>query len=165
MPVITIEDARLSYRLEGDEQNPVLILSNALCTDIEMWTLQVPDLLSRFRVLRYDTRGLGSSDAPRGEYTMECLGRDVLALADALQIKKFAFAGLSLGGMIGNGLAQTRPSGLPRSFSPILRLTLRRNPTGTKGAGPCSRAEWLPSWMWRWGAFFQPRCFQKTMYS
>lgn len=109
MSVITIEHTRVSYQLEGDKQNPVLILSNALGTDIGMWTLQVPDLLLRFRVLRYDTRGLGSSDAPRGEYTMECLGRDVLALADALQIKKFAFAGLSLGGMIGQWLGANAP--------------------------------------------------------
>ncbi len=104
MPVITTDNTRLSYQIEGNEQNPVLILSNSLGTDIGMWVLQVPDLLPHFRVLRYDTRGLGSSDAPSGEYTMEQLGRDVLALADALQIKKFAFAGLSLGGMIGQWL-------------------------------------------------------------
>ena len=104
MPVITIDGTRLSYQIEGTDQNPVLILSNALGTDIGMWTLQIPDLLPLFRVLRYDTRGLGASDAPSGDYTMERLGRDVLALADALQLPKFSFLGLSLGGMIGQWL-------------------------------------------------------------
>lgn len=128
MPVITVDNSRLSYQIEGNEQNPALILSNALGTDIGMWTLQTPALLPEFRILRYDTRGLGSSDAPAGEYTMERLGRDVLALADALQIPKFAFLGLSLGGMIGQwlganaadrvtalALANTTPYAPPRS--------------------------------------------------
>ena len=84
MPVITVDHTRLRYQLEGTDQNPVLILSNALGTDIGMWALQMPELLRSFRVLRYDTRGLGSSDAPPGEYSMTQLGRDVLALADAL---------------------------------------------------------------------------------
>ena len=109
MPVITVDNTRLSYQLEGNEQNPVLILSNSLGTDMGMWVLQIPDLLPHFRVLRYDTRGLGSSDAPDGEYAMEQLGQDVLALADALQIPKFAFGGLSLGGMIGQWIGANAP--------------------------------------------------------
>jgi 3-oxoadipate enol-lactonase len=104
MPVITVDKTRLRYQLEGDERKPVIILSNALGTDIGMWTLQVPEFLRYFRVLRHDTRGLGSSDAPAGEYSMEQLGCDVLALADGLRIEGFAFLGLSLGGMIGQWL-------------------------------------------------------------
>jgi 3-oxoadipate enol-lactonase len=109
MPMIAVESTRMRYQFDGREQNPVLILSNSLGTDIEMWTPQIADLLPHFRVLRYDTRGLGASDAPSGEYTMEQLGRDVLALADALQIPKFAFLGLSLGGMIGQWLGANAP--------------------------------------------------------
>jgi len=69
-----------------------------------MWTPQVPDLLPYFQILRYDTRGHGASGTPKGDYSIELLARDVLALADALGIDKFAFCGLSLGGMIGQWL-------------------------------------------------------------
>lgn len=109
MPVITVDNTRLSYQFDGDERNPVLILSNSLGTDIGMWSPQIPDLRPHFRILRYDTRGLGSSDAPPGDYTIERLGRDVLALADALTIPKFAFAGVSLGGMTGQWLGANAP--------------------------------------------------------
>jgi len=52
MPVITVDNTRLRYQLEGTDQNPVVILSNALGTDSGMWTLQMPELLRSFRVLR-----------------------------------------------------------------------------------------------------------------
>lgn len=104
MPFMTIDNARLLYRLEGNDGRPVLILSNSLGTDHTMWDQQVPNLLSHFQVLRYDTRGLGASDATSGDYSIERLGRDVLGLADSLHISRFAFCGLSLGGMIGQWL-------------------------------------------------------------
>jgi 3-oxoadipate enol-lactonase / 4-carboxymuconolactone decarboxylase len=104
MPFATIEKTRLFYRLEGNAGRPVLVLSSSIGCDHGMWAQQMPDLLEHFQVLRYDTRGLGASDAPNAEYSIEQLGRDVLGLADALKIPKFAFCGLSLGGMIGQWL-------------------------------------------------------------
>ena len=83
----------------------VLIFSHSIGTDHAMWAPQVPDLLSHFQVLRYDTRGHGASEVTKGEYTIELLGRDVLGLADSLGIRKFAFCGLSMGGAIGQWLA------------------------------------------------------------
>jgi 3-oxoadipate enol-lactonase/4-carboxymuconolactone decarboxylase len=74
-----------------------------------MWDLQVNDLLPHFQVLRYDTRGHGASDAPAGEYSVEMLGGDVLALVDALGVSQFAFCGLSLGGAIGQWVAAHAP--------------------------------------------------------
>jgi 3-oxoadipate enol-lactonase/4-carboxymuconolactone decarboxylase len=99
VPFLTIDQARLFYRLQGAEDRPALILSNSLGTDHSMWAPQVPGLLAHFRVLRYDTRGHGASDVPPGDYTLDRLGRDVLALAD----------GLSLGGMTAQWLGANAP--------------------------------------------------------
>ena len=74
-----------------------------------MWDLQVADLLPYFRILRYDMRGHGASSVTEGEYSMDQLGRDVLSIADALNIEKFAFCGLSIGGMAGQSLAANAP--------------------------------------------------------
>ncbi len=74
-----------------------------------MWNPQMPGLLGHFQVLRYDTRGHGASDAPEGEYSLERLALDVLAIAGELGIETFAFCGLSLGGMTGQWLAAHRP--------------------------------------------------------
>ena len=104
MPFSTINNRRLFYRLEGREDSPVLVLSHSIGADQGMWAPQVPDLLSHFRVLRYDICGHGASDAPKGDYSIEDLGREVLGLADALKISEFAFCGLSLGGAIGQWL-------------------------------------------------------------
>jgi len=97
------------YRLQGNAGRPVLILSHSISTDNAMWDLQVEDLLPHFQVLRYDTRGHGASDATTGEYSVEMLGKDILALADALKISQFAFCGLSLGGAIGQWVAAQAP--------------------------------------------------------
>lgn len=105
MPFAHIDSTRLFYRFEGREGLPVLVLSHSLGCDHGMWSPQVPDLMEHFRVLTYDTRGHGASDAPAGNYTIDQLGRDVLAVLDTLKIHKFAFCGLSMGGAIGQWLA------------------------------------------------------------
>ena len=112
MPFANVANSRLFYRLEGNEPKPVLVLSHSIGTDHAMWDPQVPELLPYFRVLRYDTRGHGASDAPPGDYCVEQLGRDVLALVDSLGISKFCFCGLSLGGAIGQWLAARAPDRL-----------------------------------------------------
>ena len=112
MPFITANQARIFYRLEGQDGLPVIVLSHSIGTDHAMWTPQVADLTQYFRVLRYDTRGHGASDCPAGEYSVEQLGRDVVALVDALRISKFAFCGLSMGGAVGQWLALHTPERL-----------------------------------------------------
>jgi 3-oxoadipate enol-lactonase/4-carboxymuconolactone decarboxylase len=109
LPFVTTDAARFYYRLEGNSDRPVIIFSHSLGADSGMWDLQVADLLPYFRILRYDTRGHGASSVPEGEYTMDQLGRDVITIADALNIEKFAFCGLSIGGMAGQSLAAAAP--------------------------------------------------------
>ena len=109
LPFATIHNARTFYRLQGNSGRPVLVLSHSISTDHAMWDLQVENLLPYFQILRYDTRGHGASDVTAGEYTIEILGQDALALADALEIPEFAFCGLSLGGAIGQWIAANAP--------------------------------------------------------
>jgi 3-oxoadipate enol-lactonase / 4-carboxymuconolactone decarboxylase len=109
LPFATIHDMRMFYRLQGNAGSPVLILSHSISTDHAMWDVQVADLLPHFQILRYDTRGHGASDATAGEYSIEKLAQDALSLADALEIPRFAFCGLSLGGAIGQWIAAHAP--------------------------------------------------------
>lgn len=112
MPFVTLDNTRSFYRLEGRDGLPVLVLSHSLGCDHGMWSPQMPGLLEHFRILRYDTRGHGASDAPAGDYSINQLGRDVLGLLDALKIQKFAFCGLSMGGAVGQWLALNAPARL-----------------------------------------------------
>lgn len=104
MPVLKLADGDMNYQLDGAADKPVLVLSNSLGTDLGMWDTQIPAFTEHFRVLRYDTRGHGQSVVSEGPYSIEQLGRDVLALLDALDIQKAYFCGLSMGGLIGQWL-------------------------------------------------------------
>lgn len=94
----------IAYRLEGPEDAPVLTFSNSLASNMGMWDAQAAAFSDRRRVLRYDTRGHGRTEAPAGPYDMALLAADILALWDALGIEKSAFCGCSMGGMIGQHL-------------------------------------------------------------
>jgi 3-oxoadipate enol-lactonase/4-carboxymuconolactone decarboxylase len=109
MPLIETGGLRQYYRLDGPDDRPVLIFSHSLGCDHAQWDPQAAALLPWFRILRYDLRGHGATSVPSGDYSIEMLARDVLALADALGIRQFAWCGLSLGGMIGQWLAARAP--------------------------------------------------------
>ena len=98
---IDVQGAKFHCRVEGPAPAPWLVLSNSLGADLTMWDDQMPALAQRFRVLRYDTRGHGASAVTPGPYSIERLGRDVLALLDALEARKAHFCGVSMGGMTG----------------------------------------------------------------
>src|SRR6187402_3456516 len=104
MPFVEIEGLRCHYRLDGRDDRPVLILAHSLGLDVGMWDEQVVELAAHVRVLRYDLRGHGATTAPVGDYTIAQLGRDAVALADALGIATFSFCGVSIGGMVGQWL-------------------------------------------------------------
>lgn len=112
--VTTGDGCRIAWRFDGPEGAPVLLLSNSLGTDMDMWAPQMPEWTQRFRVLRYDQRGHGASDAPVGGYSLDRLGRDVIELLDALEIGIVDFCGLSLGGMTGQWMGIREPARLRR---------------------------------------------------
>jgi 3-oxoadipate enol-lactonase/4-carboxymuconolactone decarboxylase len=123
MPLIENGPARCFYRIHGNDDRPVLFLSHSLGQDHGMWDAQAEWLSGYFRVVRYDTRGHGASGVVAGDCAIADLGQDVLRLADALGIERFAFCGVSLGGMIAQWLAL---EAAPRVTAVVLANTSAR---------------------------------------
>jgi 3-oxoadipate enol-lactonase len=116
MPVIKVDDGcPIHVEVEGRDGAPVLMLSNSLGTTLAMWDEQVAPFTQDFRLIRYDRRGHGQSGVPKGPYTMERLGRDVLAVLDSLGVKgRINWCGLSMGGMVGQWLGANAPERVAR---------------------------------------------------
>lgn len=113
--LVTVDDGvRINVEVDIDNGKPPLVLSNSLGCDLHMWDGQVEPFRQHFRLIRYDSRGLGKSDAPRGPYSIERLARDVLAILDRFGIRQTSYCGLSLGGMIGQWLGINAPDRLTR---------------------------------------------------
>jgi 3-oxoadipate enol-lactonase len=110
MPMINADDGcPINVEVAGRDGAPVLMLSNSLGTTLHMWDDQAPEFSKHFRLVRYDRRGHGKSGVPKGPYSMERFGRDVLCVLDALKIKKINWCGLSMGGMVGQWLGGNAP--------------------------------------------------------
>lgn len=112
--ITTGDGVRIAYRFDGEQDKPVLLLSNSIGTDLHMWDGQVPALTEHFRVLRYDARGHGASDVPSGPYSLDRLGRDVVELLDALDLRRVHVLGLSLGGIVAQWLGIHVPERIDR---------------------------------------------------
>lgn len=98
-----------NYEIHGAEGAPWLTFSHSLACSLRMWDAQVAAFKDRFRILVYDTRGHGESEAPKGPYSLDMLAEDLRQLLDQLRIKRTHYVGLSMGGMIGQVLALTDP--------------------------------------------------------
>jgi 3-oxoadipate enol-lactonase len=98
-----------NYELHGKEDAPWLVLSHSLACSVRMWDPQIAALKGAYRILAYDTRGHGATEAPKGAYTLELLADDLKALLDALGVKRPHYCGLSMGGMIGQTFALRYP--------------------------------------------------------
>ena len=92
-----------------DPTAPTLVFANSLGTTLHMWNEIVDRLPDGLRIIRFDNRGHGESDVPDGPYTMGGLVTDAVAVCDAYAVKDAMFVGLSVGGMIAQGLAVKRP--------------------------------------------------------
>lgn len=99
----------LKHYEQGDPDAPPVLLAPSLGTTLALWDHLADSLDDAFRVIRFDTRGHGASPSPEGPCTVPELAADVLALADELEVERFAFVGISLGGAIGEVLALDHP--------------------------------------------------------
>lgn len=84
---------------DGPDHAPVVVLGNSLGSTVAMWDAVARRLCDRFRVVRYDLRGHGSSPAPPGPYVIDDLGADLVALLDRLDTRRAHLVGTSIGGM------------------------------------------------------------------
>ena len=115
MPHATMSDgAQIHYRVSGRWEGPVVVLAHALGADLRLWDRQAAALGDRFRVVSYDGRGHGQSDAPGGDYALPRLGRDALELLDHLDVEAADFCGISMGGGVGQWLAANAPGRVRR---------------------------------------------------
>lgn len=112
---LTLQDGiSINYRIDGPEGADWIILSNSLATDLRLWDAEVEYLSQSMRVLRYDTRGHGQSDASPAPYTFDLLCGDLVALMDHLSIEKADIMGISLGGMIALAMGINHPERVGR---------------------------------------------------
>ena len=105
---------RLHYQLDGTANAPVLALPSSLGTSTELWTENVACWGGRFRILRFDQRGHGGSEAPPGPYSLGDLGRDFIGLLDELELERVTLCGLSLGGATAMWVAAEAPERIDR---------------------------------------------------
>ena len=108
MLMADLGDVRVHYRVDGDLNGAPIVFSNSLGTDLRLWDKIVPLLPEGLRIIRYDKRGHGLSSCPKGPYSMGALVRDTERLLEWLEVKDALFVGLSIGGMIAQGLAVKR---------------------------------------------------------
>jgi 3-oxoadipate enol-lactonase len=101
MTDIIIAGETFNVLIEGGENKDGLMLSNPMGTNLHLWDPQIPALAEHFRVVRYDSRGHGGSVVNQGPYSVEGLGRDALAIMDALGIERVHWLGLSMGSIVG----------------------------------------------------------------
>jgi 3-oxoadipate enol-lactonase len=156
---VKLAEGELHYQLEGPEGAPVLVLSNSLGTDLHMWDKQMAAFTRHFQVLRMDTRGHGRSLVTEGPYSIEQLGRDVVALLDALDIQRAHFCGLSMGGLIGQWLGinagerlhklvvcnTAAKIGDPSVWNPRIETVLRDGQAAMVALRDASIARWFTS--------------------
>ena len=102
-----INGISMRYEVSGPDNAPAVVLHHPLATDLGVWDELTAALAGDYRVIRFDARGHGASEAPKAPppYGFSTLCRDVTALMDHAGADKAAFIGVSMGGMIGQHLA------------------------------------------------------------
>jgi len=105
---------RFHCRVDGRKDAPWLVFSNSLATNLSLWDGQIAAFENSFHILRYDQRGHGSTGVPSEACTFEQLVDDVVAIFDALGIRRASFVGVSMGAITGLRLAARYPGRVDR---------------------------------------------------
>lgn len=103
MPKVKVRDIEMYYEIYGEGEPLVLIMG--LGMDLQGWIFQVPEFVKHFKVLIFDNRGIGKTDAPAGPYSTKMMADDTVELMRVLNIEKANILGISMGGMIAQELA------------------------------------------------------------
>jgi 3-oxoadipate enol-lactonase len=104
-----INGISMNYEASGNASGPAVVLHHPLATDLTFWDELTPVLAPNYRVVRFDARGHGKSEAPAGRYDFRTLAQDVVSLMDHLDIRQAGYVGLSMGGMVGQALGLHHP--------------------------------------------------------
>lgn len=107
-----VNGIRVNYGVDGTGDRWVTFVTG-IANDLTLWDGQVAPLAGDFRILRYDLRGHGGTQATRPPYTLEVLVRDLVALLDTLKIEHTQLVGLGLGGALGQAAAIEHPERFP----------------------------------------------------
>ena len=110
----TINGIRMNYEVTGTESAPPIVLHHPLATSLSIWDELTAALVPRYRVVRFDARGHGKTEATKGAYSFETLTADTIGLMDHLRIERAHFLGLSMGGMVGQWLGANAPHRVER---------------------------------------------------
>jgi len=105
---VQVNDIRVRCRIDGEAGAPWLTLVTGIANDLSMWDGQLP-ALGGFRILRYDLRGQGGTEATDGPYSIALLVEDLVGLWNELEIGASHLAGLGLGGAIVQAAAIDHP--------------------------------------------------------
>lgn len=151
-----INGIQMNFASDGEQSAPAVILHHPLACDLGFWDATVRALAADYRVVRFDARGHGQSDAPAGPYDFATLADDVIALMDHLGIGVAQFVGLSMGGMVGQMLGLAHPdrfssltiaSAGPRTPEPMRAAWLARI-TAVQDGGMASQIDGsIPRWL------------------
>lgn len=108
MLMADLGDIRVHHDDRGPKDAPAMVFANSLGTDFRLWDALLPHLPEGLRLIRYDMRGHGLTTAPAPPYFMGDLVGDAARLMDHLGVRDCVFVGLSIGGIVGQGLAAER---------------------------------------------------------
>jgi len=121
-----VNGAEIYYAIYGSGE-PLILLHGGL-GNTDYWGGQIAAFSAKYKVINIASRGHGRSTRDDQAYSYQLMASDVLAVMDALSIKKASIVGWSDGGIIGIDIAINHPDRLVKLFA----FGANFNPSGVK---------------------------------